>query len=259
MSNLLKTTNYDRFINDPTNRTVSNTKKLISSMEKYGYIPAYPIHVVPHNGRFAIRDGGHRLEAARATGNPVYYVICDKNNISIPEINDAARHWSTNDYVDSHIRSGKREYLILKKFAEDNQIGYRIAAQLLLGNQAADGGAFAQKLKDGTFKVIDYAYASRVASIIRALRPSIPMVNNVLFIAAISKVSRIKGFDVDRFIRNATRLHASFSTRATMDDYLDLIEMVYNDHTRNNRLPIKFLANEESARRKTAGLMSRKA
>lgn len=254
MEKLLKTSDYGRFINSPQNRNVVNTKKLISSMEKYGYIPAYPIHVVPHNGRFEMLDGHHRLQAAIATKQPVYYVICDKKNISIPEINDAARHWNTKDYVDSFVRSGKQEYAILKKFAEENTLGYRISAQLLAGNTATDSGGYAQKVKDGTFRVVDYTYASKIASIIRALRSRIPMVSNVLFINAISRVCRIKGFDVNHFVKNAIRLHASFSTRATLNDYLDLIEMVYNDHSRNGRLPIKFMANEEVSKHRASGL-----
>lgn len=245
--NLQKTKDYDRFENDTTNRNVTSIRKLVSSMEKYGFIPAYPIHVVPHNGKYTVRDGGHRLEAARATGEPVYFVVCDKNDISIPEINDAARHWSSKDYVDSYVRAGNQEYAILKKFSDQHGLGVLISAQLLAGKNASKSDVRVySSVKDGTFKVVGYQYAHKVASIINALSSAIKVARHASFVSALSKVVTVKGFDCNRFIKNANRLCSSFTVRATIEDYLTLIEDVYNDHARYNRLPVKFLAQEKS-------------
>jgi hypothetical protein len=244
------------FQNDPTNRNVTSVRKLVRSMERYGFIPAYPIHVVPHNGKLYVRDGAHRLEAAIATEEPVYYVVCDQKDISIPEINDAARHWSAKDYIDSYVRTGNKEFAILKKFADEHRISYIAAAFLLSGRQTRSSGdaSVYGKIKDGSFRVTNYTYAHRVASIIGAIRKQINIATNGLFVNALSRTCLVKTFDGNRFVKNALRCHASFTSRATLDDYLDLIEDVYNDHARFGRLPIKFLANEASKDRSSGKL-----
>lgn len=245
-----KTNRYELFSQDIVNRNVANIKKLMISMKRYGFIKAYPLHVVRNgSGGFIIKDGGHRFAAAKELGLEVYYVVCQDDNISIPEINNTQRSWKMRDYVDSHAKAGNHEYIKLRQFHEDTGIPMQLCARLLYGEQARSGNAD-RYIKAGQFRVKNYDYALRVASIVNAIGQFSKLANNIEFVNAISRCCLVAGFHEDRFIKNAQRCAPMLVPQATLDNYMDLCEAIYNDHmSAKNRIPLKFEANIASAKR----------
>jgi hypothetical protein len=246
---LMCTNNYTLFENDQTNRDVGNTAKLIKSMQKYGNIAAYPIHVVKRGDKLHVKDGGHRLAAAKHLGLCVYYVVCKDDEVCIAEINNAGRGWSLADYVSSFVRAGNEEYIKLQEFHEETGLPLGTSARVLYGEQAQSGSAD-KVVKAGTFKVKAEAYAWRIASIIKALDPLTPVARNTIFMNAISRCCLVKGFSADQFLRNALKAPYKLTLQASLEGYMDMCEMVYNHHLHGeNKIPLKFLANEASANR----------
>jgi hypothetical protein len=245
-----KTKKYDMFVNDEANRDVTNIRPLMKSMKLYGFHKAYPLHVTKgKDGKLHIKDGGHRFEAAKALGLEVYYVVCDNDEISIPEINNTQRRWKLKDYVSSQVRMGNEEYLKLQEFSRSHDISMQASARLLFGEQAMSGNAD-KYVKSGAFRVRDEDYASRVASILVALAPVTKLVKHSVFINAVSRCCLLKEFDAARFVRNAQRMAAQLVPQATLDAFLDLCESIYNDHMGvKSRYPLKFEANLASAQR----------
>jgi hypothetical protein len=83
------TRDYAIFVRDMENRRLrtSEHKKLRQSMEKYGFLPCYPIVVKRDDvGRLHVKEGNHRLAFARELALCVYFVET-AIDFDVPEIN----------------------------------------------------------------------------------------------------------------------------------------------------------------------------
>ena len=241
---LEKSSAYGEFQQHPENRDINENhiRRLCKSMQKHGFLEAYPLHVTNGKGKKLIKDGGHRFEAAKRLKIPFYFVLCEPRDLSIPEINNNQKAWALRDYVASYVRQGMAEYIELKEFHENYHLPLQLCARLLFGEQAQSGNAD-KAVKAGTFRVKNRKYAEMVVGIICALRTVSPLILNTQFQNAISKCCLVTGFDSIRFCRNAHRMAGVLQPQATIDDYLRLCEIVYNDRIRaNNRFPLAFEA-----------------
>lgn len=78
---ILQSKNYDQFVACPFNRDTNQryVKRLINSMNAYGFLHGYPLHCWrgkgPQKGKLIIKDGQRRFEAAAFLGLPIAYVI----------------------------------------------------------------------------------------------------------------------------------------------------------------------------------------
>lgn len=247
---LQTTMNYKIFKHDASNRSVNNLHvgKIARSMKKYGYIKAYPVHVIKDDdGFFRIMDGQHRVEAARVAKVPVYYVVSKTDDISISEINNTQKKWGFVDYVNSYANQGNDEYVKLKDFSEKHNLTVRMSAMLLSGKKINDdnmtGACVSRAIKDGTFMIVEPNIANEVVAIVESLRTHCEMASNAQFIAAIAKIVQVPRFSIDRFCNNARRLSSTIKPCATLIDYLDMCERIYNEHaSKSGRVPLRFMA-----------------
>ena len=145
------TKDYSIFDLHEVNRDVKNTKNLENSMAVYGWIDAYPMHVV-RNGdkRLKIKAGHHRFKVAKRLGIPVKFVVVDNDDVGIHELEKTAKQWSVSDYLQSYVRAGYKDYHIVKEYHERTGIGISNCISMLGGNQAGTGN-FQEKFKDGNF------------------------------------------------------------------------------------------------------------
>lgn len=149
-----KTKNYNLFSYMNGNRSVhaGHVSKLVESISKKNLLKYNPIMV---DKNMMVIDGQHRLEAAKELGLYVYYNTVDAGLLDVISLNTNAKNWSMSDYVESHIEMGNREYIELKVFKEKWDIGYVVAATLLMGENVEDGGKKARVVKGGLFEVRD--------------------------------------------------------------------------------------------------------
>jgi hypothetical protein len=244
MSSVLRrTSNYSKFVPLSQNRVVrlnrNTVKRLKESMGKYGFIPAFPLLVI-HNGNnmLLIKSGHHRFEVAKELGLPVWYVVCD-NDLTIAEIEGSTTSWSTAHFVQSHVRSGnKPEYEKLDEFSERTGISTNMSAVLLSGISNEGSGSFTRKLKSGDFEVKDKKLAETVGEIVIHCRVNgIKFADSSLFVAALSKVVLVPGFDL-KTLKYKIKSHTSLMKKqASQYDYIALIQRVYNRQN-SNLLPI---------------------
>lgn len=241
---LKMTYQYNLFENDITNRVTTGISDLIKSMKSYGYLPAYPIHVVHRNGKLVVKDGAHRLAAAKITKNPVFYVVLDDINISIPKINKPNRSWKLQDYVGSYVKQGLDEYIRLQEFSRRYKLPISAAAGVLMGYSPV-GNSARNAIMDGTFRVCDIDTAANLMWIVTVVRSFFPQATGRYFLAALYRCFLVESFDYKRFCKKCKKHSHLFAQKATIDDYLSLIEQVYNEQARkNDRIPLKFLANQ---------------
>lgn len=246
---LQSTSNYGLFQQNTFNRDVQSIAKLVESMKKHGYIAAYPIHCIKDaSGKLIIKAGHHRFEAARSLGLAVLYIVCE-DAATVSELERATRPWSVADYVMSHARSGLVDFISLIDFSERTGIGFSQAAAMLSGGSAHSHHCGA-KLKSGEFRIKNTEHAEKVGRVVTSLRSMQIQVKNIAaFVGALSMCIWLDEFDVDVFLSRVACNPGMFIKQADRDQYLELIERIYNYKARQNRVAIAFLAREASRNR----------
>jgi hypothetical protein len=252
-SSLTSTKNYDLFFRSRENRPVhiDKHKNLRKSMDKYGWIPAYPMHVVRDAaGRLVIVDGQHRFEIAKELGLAVWYVVGDES-VDVAVINNGQKPWKIPDYVGSFQQRGIADYVKLQAFVEKHKIPLSTAIALLSGTVSY--GNVKDAFTQGRFKIIDEAYATRACFIVNAIRKYNRRSVSSNLIDAIAACCRVDYFDVDRLVNGIERCPekiVSYSTRAAM---LAMLEEIYNfGRAMKNHKPLKIDAEKAMANRNAA-------
>lgn len=159
---LYETSDYDLFTLVKGNRQIhqGHVKNLMVSIMKKNLLRQNPISV---NEKFEVIDGQHRLNAARGLGIPVPFKVMDGATLAeVQLLNAHNKQWVLNDYLNSFIIRGNRDYVELKEFVETYHISISIALQLLSGSTARPQEAI-RVFKEGNFKIKDREEAEKFA------------------------------------------------------------------------------------------------
>ena len=252
---IISTRNYGLFELHSVNRDVEKTKWLRESMMKHGWIDAYPLHVIKNGGnKLYIKDGHHRFDVAQELSIPVKYVICN-DKASIHEIIKTVNFWSLNDYLTSYMRAGLNDYAAVNNYR--NYTGIKLAdCVALLSGQSAGSHNKSESFKSGKYKVGDVTHATVVGDIVKYCVDNIVgWANNTRFVQAVSKIVWLPEFQPEVFKQKAITFKYLFDKQPTVQHYMDLIESIYNRHSKS-KVPLAFMANEASKRRAVCGLMT---
>ncbi len=251
---LQKTTDYKRFTYVQSNRTVNLQPKrrqdLRESMEKHGYLEAYPLYCTNGRGRLVIRDGQHRLAVARELGLPVYYVVCEQA-AAIPMINTTQVAWGLKDYAQAFAAEGNPHYAELQDFALRHGLPLSICVSVLSNETPSDGGNNGNVLvafRRGDFKVTSRAMGDRVASLYSEISRINREARGRWFLSALFAVCLIPGFDGSRLVKGARRCREAIQKYGSRDGYLQMIETLYN-YGRRTKEPVKISAENVLASR----------
>lgn len=242
------TTNYGLFELAELNRDVEAFKKVEKSMAAFGWIPAYPMHVMKGgNGKYQIKAGHHRFLAAKKLGIPVMYVVCN-DPATIHDLEAATVPWSMKHYMQSYVRMGTPQYIAVKEYIEETGVPLGIAVSLLAGESAGSGNK-TDAFKRGVYKLGDPTHANQVKAVILHMKKcGIPFASNSLFVQALSKVLRVDTVDINRLKSKIGTHAAHFEKQPTLQKYLEAIEAIYNRRS-NAKAPLAFLANEKAKMR----------
>lgn len=250
MAKIIETNNYDKFELHEFNRDIGRVKYLEESLRKYGWISAYPMHVVRNgSGKLKIKAGHHRFYVARSLGIPVKYVECS-DDASIHELEKATTPWGMSDYLYSFCRKGQDAYLKVKEYHEATGITLSSCISML-GGHAAGSCNFADSFKDGTFQIRDTTHAGIVADIIlHCKKCGIKWAANNSFVRAISRTAWAEGFDPSVLKHKISTFPYLIEKQPNVSAYTDMIEAVYNRQNKT-RVPLAFNA-DKAARERNA-------
>ena len=240
--------NYKLFLMNEENRPIDpdayHYRKLRTSMQRYGFLPAYPLHCRPRNGRLEIFDGHRRFSVAKELGLPVWFVVYDDGQLDLPFINETQEKWNLSDYVGSRAQQGRSDYVELQEFSKTNEIPLSIAAALLAGC-AGVAGITLMRIRSGDFEIKDRDIAQRVASVYRSIKSISRITRHAGFVNALTRCMRVKGFNASRLIENARKCPGKLVTQPDIQGFLRMLEEIYNFQSRAP-IPLAFLANEMS-------------
>ncbi len=257
MATIRESKNYGLFEMMELNRDVKRTTALEQSMRKYGWLDAYPAHVIQDSrGKLRVKAGHHRCTVAQKLGLAIKYVICADDGVSIHELERATRRWDIQDYLESFCRAGKGDYLTVKRLSSETGISIVLTASMLMG-QTASSGNFKDSFYAGRYKVKDTIHFDAVASIVKAMKDSgVEGWNANYLVVALSKAMFVKEFDPEVFKRKIAIWPQRLRRQVSVMEYLKNIEAVYN-WKNSEKVNVAFLA-EEAAKARQKGFYMKK-
>ena len=237
------TKDYDRFQLIVDNRKPHPEKraKLRRSMQDYGYIPAYPLHVnrLP-GGKLAVKDGQGRYLMAKELGEPIYYVVVGGNSdIDVAQLGNTQRVWNVRDFAERYEQKGNPHYKELLEFAAQHGMPLNFCIAILEGHiQAGQAGSAITSYREGRFVVRCRDKADRTARVYVAMTSRYRQLRTRFFLAALHACLAIPGIDEARLLRGAQRCPGKAIKYGSRDGFLTMIEGMYNYGQRHS-VPIK--------------------
>lgn len=231
-----KTNNYEMFKFRSDNRdggvNRSHVDKIKRSISAKNMLDLVPITV---NEDMEIMDGQHRLVAAKELGVDIYYQV-EKNleakDIILMNINKA---WAISDFFNFHVKNHHPEYLKLKKFIDENQVGLRVALRMLIGTQH-------EKLYD--FKTGNYVHSIegieqqwdaiwQTIGYIRKMNGNGAYLTSSRFWMSLYALVNNPNFDMKKWMENLAKMVDKVRPMVSTKDYKYLFMRIYNWNNRN--------------------------
>ena len=217
---IYKTKNYKMFSKMRGNRKIDNTnlRRIQASVKEINLLSKQPILV---NDKYQIIDGQHRLKIAEKLKIHVYYIIGKKLQLEeVQKLNNVSKKWELADYMESHAKLGKEEYIYMKQFYETYKLPISTCVLLLSGNRNDYGESF----KNGKFKIKSKENAVQTATFINTLKKENPHYCLKGFILALKEVRR-KNPNEKRLVEILT---AGVKQQINTKEYIQEIQNKYN-------------------------------
>lgn len=221
-----ESTDYDKFdlleANRLTNR--SHIEKLKASIEENPVlVQAQPILV---NEKYEIIDGQHRFIASRELGLPIYFTLVPGLTIEdARNMNVLHRRWRAEDYARSYASTGNREYMKYLELREEYGFPHTTTLAYIEGvHRHGISGRF----RHGLMVIQNEALTRQLLDQLAETGQFVDYVNDYKWASALLKAMLSDNYDHARFIRKMEMNPNLLRRRATMEDYLRMIEEVYN-------------------------------
>ena len=191
---------------------------------------------------YRVADGQNRLEACKRLGIPVYYIIVPGLTLEdVKKLNSNTKSWSWKQHMDSFIDLGYKDYEIYKEFFNSYEINHTECMQLLLGKTSQRRGAkkgqktMAKAFTDGQFKIVQYNKAIKQANMITEVKPYFAEFTHHHFVRALVHLFDKKQdvYNHNVFLKKLAKRSTKLTHQANKNDYLSLIEKIYNHGSRN--------------------------
>jgi hypothetical protein len=227
------------FSSDNRQRNDRKHKKLLKSMQQYGFLASFPIVCARDGaGNLVVKDGQHRLMFAEELGLPVHYTV-ESVPFDIAVVNSTAKVWALIDYAEKFATNGVESYVAGLKFANRFKLPVGTAFSLLAGTTTFSN--VHEDFIDGKFQIRDQLWAEDVAFLYTGLISISSEVDNKRCIEACMACCRVSDFDKQRLLGGAKRNREALKAYSTRDGFLEMLETIYN-FGRKNLVPLKIQA-----------------
>jgi hypothetical protein len=180
------------------------------------------------NENFEVIDGQHRLEARRRLGLIVpYFVVKNYGLAEVQAINSQQKRWTVDDYAQSYIELGKKDYEIYKWFRKRYKLPHIVTVELL--HEMTKGhGKLSDIFNSGSLRVKNLEGAKSKAETLELIAPYFDGYCDRNFVIAFFTVQEKKVFDLKKFISKLENQPNALKKCAKVSQYIDLIEEIYN-------------------------------
>jgi hypothetical protein len=198
------------------------------------------------NEKMEVIDGQNRLEASKAAGVPVRYIVVPGYGLEeVQRLNATSLNWSKMDYLKSYAKQGVQAYVTMLDFMQRHKVFSISPAEALLTqnqgganntNEIRESGERKGRNKNfeaGRLKIADLEKANRMANELKELAPHFDHFNTFTFVRAYLTVSKKEAFNPEQFIERCKSYPQMLQPRINVAGYIEMIEDVYNFRSRN--------------------------
>jgi hypothetical protein len=240
---------YDDFVFHKANREL-RPKKVASlkiAMARMNLLPNAPIICKLKKGSVKeIFDGQHRYKAAKELKIPIAFTLLDDNKeidcrvdmSHVAQFNAESDNWSVEDAIHHYVVMGNPHYIDLTKFMDEYKFNPTLSAVMLSAKTAGDTkfkNVFfhdaGKTIRQGEFKVLDYAFGCKIADSIYDFRPYFKNWKNRSFCHAIMHLTIGKKYVHKKMLDKVDKYDGLLKFQATTADFIENIQYVYNYKT----------------------------
>ncbi len=232
---IMKTKDYGTFRSFKGNRSVSkaHVERLVKSITRKNFLAHKPILV---NSRMEIIDGQHRLEAAKALGVEVYFVVAkDAEPQDAALLNANANPWVLKDYMNMQDERENEHYRKLKEFMQRHSLETQIALMLVKGkykdsvsNEGFKAGSFVFEADEHVLDDIVYKIKSAIQYIKSKGHRKLGYLNQKRVWWAMYRFINEEAIEWDRFMRKLELKCHIIKPMPSCEDFLVLFKEIYN-------------------------------
>lgn len=233
---IYSTQDYGKFSSIGGNRHVlkSHVNTIVDAIKTNNLLSSSPILV---NEKMQVIDGQHRLAAAKELGVPVFYIIHPGLVLKdVQAINSNKKNWKVEDYAQSYASIGNPHYIEYIRFRDKYKIGHKESVLLLTCKHGANnykaGGTM--DFKNGKFIVPNISLAHERARKLFGYEKYYQGFRRRCFIYAVFKLLNNKEYDHDIMMKKLQYQSTRLVDCVSVDDYLLLLENIYNYKNRKN-------------------------
>jgi hypothetical protein len=189
------------------------------------------------NEEYEIIDGQHRFECIKELGLPLHYIICEGYGLNeVQVLNQNAKNWNTDDFMNGYCDLGKEDYLQYRDFKNKYPFGHGECQAMLCGYN--NGKAY-QQFIDGAFRIKNLQAAHNVASKICKLKSLYAGYTRRCFVYAMIALLKKPQFDYLHFEAKLKKQPTKLTDCATSKQYISLIEDIYN-YRRRDKINLRY-------------------
>ncbi|MDD5013505.1 MAG: ParB N-terminal domain-containing protein [Atribacterota bacterium] len=234
-----KTKQYSKFIYVKGNRPIdpNHVKRLAASIHEKNLLHLNPVLVT---SQMHVIDGQHRIEAAKLLKLEVFYEVSDEITKSdMSRLNRNKKNWTIHDYINYYCEEGYQVYIQFRDFINDNP-NFKLSVLLKIVTPG-EGHGYKEAVQNGSMIIpnINMNRAKKVIEVINRIN-NLPFefkfIYDSRFPLAISKCLVTPKFNVDNLIEKIRANPRRFVKCSTKEEYLELIEEIYNYYLSENRI-----------------------
>jgi len=237
---ILQTSNYSLFkpINGNRRVNLSKVAKISEDVTAgFNMLPYCPVIVSKSKKGFNVIDGQHRLEVARNTNNPVYYVVCDDLSLrQIAQLNSRGQKWTVNDFLNCYCNLGAEHYITLKEVATEFRFPISTCASLLMFDNIKSKAK--EEFENGLFEVHYLDETKKALEITNELFSMYRFSKDRYLVGAVRKIIQAGKCDFEVLKTKINAAPNVMDRQGDVKNYIYNIERVYNHKNQNRQVII---------------------
>jgi CRISPR/Cas system CMR-associated protein Cmr5 small subunit len=228
---IYQTRSYSRFKEIEGNRPADpkHIKEIVDSINNNGMLKT----LVIVNEKFEVIDGQHRLNGAKETDTPVFFIMVKGYGLDeVRALNLNKSNWKNKDYLHGYVEEGNEDYVKLNNFYNKYSSLLRITDCMLI---CAETPVLAtpKKFREGSFKFGDWEEAEGFVYDLISVRKYYDGFNRTGFVRALIAAKKRKDFEMDIFLKKLKLQSHKMIDCGKEKEYLILMESIYNYKNRD--------------------------
>lgn len=243
------TIDYDVFSFDPANRPVDRKRveRLKEAIRKHNLLRSFPIVISTEDGKWVVRDGQHRLTAARELGVSIYYTFNDEmTQQDVIDVGGNTKPHSAHDRLHMYCVQGRPEYIKLQAFC-DRYPWMPISVAINLchyGDRASMG------FEKGEYLCNDLEFAEEVIHGVLQMARFFSFWKERVFVLAVAQLFEHEGYRHERMLAKLEFQQNKAVKCVDTPSYMRLFDEIYNYKSKeNDRFQLRVLNAGSKARR----------